>query len=343
VASIGHVAVGMAASRVYHDGRSPGWRSMIAWSALSLLPDADVVGFSMGVEYGDPWGHRGATHSFTMAVAVGLIVAGVAASRARSFRRTAVIASALVASHGLLDSLTDGGLGAALLWPFSLVRYFAPWQPIPVAPIGLAFFTPFGATIALIELALFSPLFLFAFDRWKSLSRTATAAFWVFWFAAVWLTASTDPLRDSVLARVLREDRRTSAGFSEEAFSRISEGTAVEEVRRLLGAPFGEARFYQPKGEPFRPAMTRAVSSLPPDQCLAVVAEYGFVVFTRDAVACSQAGIDEGTSIGDVDRLVGRAPEWCWAYTWSPSESHFRLRALCFDHDKVSLVIRRWE
>ena len=32
--------------------------SIAWWSALSLLPDADVIGFALGVEYGDPWGHR---------------------------------------------------------------------------------------------------------------------------------------------------------------------------------------------------------------------------------------------------------------------------------------------
>ena len=45
---------------------------MAAWSALSLLPDADVIGFSLGVEYGDPWGHRGATHSFAFSLIAGL-------------------------------------------------------------------------------------------------------------------------------------------------------------------------------------------------------------------------------------------------------------------------------
>jgi inner membrane protein len=51
---------------------------MAWWSALSLLPDADVVGFSLGLEYGDPWGHRGATHSLAFALAVAAIV-GLAA------------------------------------------------------------------------------------------------------------------------------------------------------------------------------------------------------------------------------------------------------------------------
>jgi len=43
----------------------------------------------------------------------------------------------VTASHGLLDALTDGGLGVAFLAPFSGERFFFPWQPIEVSPIGL--------------------------------------------------------------------------------------------------------------------------------------------------------------------------------------------------------------
>jgi membrane-bound metal-dependent hydrolase YbcI (DUF457 family) len=39
-------------------------------------------------------------------------------------------------SHPLLDALTNGGRGVALLSPFSNHRYFFPWRPIEVSPIG---------------------------------------------------------------------------------------------------------------------------------------------------------------------------------------------------------------
>ena len=64
MASIGHVAVGMAAARAFHPGPRSRWllfASMLFWSALSMLPDADVIGFQFGIRYSDPWGHRGAT------------------------------------------------------------------------------------------------------------------------------------------------------------------------------------------------------------------------------------------------------------------------------------------
>lgn len=47
-------------------------------------------------------------------------------------------------SHPLLDALTDGGLGVAFFSPFSNERYFFPWTPIRVSPIGGSFFSARG-------------------------------------------------------------------------------------------------------------------------------------------------------------------------------------------------------
>jgi inner membrane protein len=162
MASIGHVAVGMAAARIHRKHQAPSWRSMLWWSALSLLPDADVIGFAMGVRYADPWGHRGATHSFAFAFAVAAGVGLAARSMRLPVRRTWWIATVVLVSHALLDTITDGGLGCALLWPFDLTRYFAPRRPIRVAPIGLAFLSPYGLFVAMTELILFAPLVVFA-------------------------------------------------------------------------------------------------------------------------------------------------------------------------------------
>jgi len=178
MASVGHIAVGMAASRIVNANaltERPSPAAMLFWSALSMLPDADVIGFPLGVRYADEWGHRGATHSLVFAAAVGCAI-GMLAPRFRAAAlRTAVIASLVLASHGLLDTLTDGGLGCALLWPFDRTRYFAPWRPIPVAPIGLGYLSPYGLSVAVTELVLFSPLFLFALTRWTGVRRRRTS------------------------------------------------------------------------------------------------------------------------------------------------------------------------
>src|SRR6187401_1404865 len=113
MAGMGHVAVGMAAAR---------WRarrgaqvelalSMVGWALLSMLPDSDVIGFSFGIPYDSVWGHRGVTHSFAFALLVGGLVALVTRARHRAAVRTGVLASLVVTSHGLLDTLTDGGRG----------------------------------------------------------------------------------------------------------------------------------------------------------------------------------------------------------------------------------------
>ena len=65
-------------------------------------------------------------------------------------------------SHGLLDTLTDGGLGIALLWPFSNERFFAPWTPIPVAPIGARMLTGRGVRVVMTEALQFAPLLVWA-------------------------------------------------------------------------------------------------------------------------------------------------------------------------------------
>jgi inner membrane protein len=120
---------------------SPG---VVALGALcSVLPDADVVGFKLGVAYGDLLGHRGLSHSFVFAAAVaGAFTALVAARRRAAGAPSHALAVGLflflsTASHGLLDTLTDGGLGVALLSPLSEQRLFAPLRPIVVSPISV--------------------------------------------------------------------------------------------------------------------------------------------------------------------------------------------------------------
>jgi inner membrane protein len=163
--SIGHVAIGMAAARYDRRVGATRWTlfsAMVVWSALSLLPDADVVGFHFGVAYGDPLGHRGASHSLAFAALGGCAIGLVARALHRPALRTGILAALVLASHGLLDTLTDGGLGCALLWPFSDERFFAPWRPLPVAPIGRAFLSSWGLRVALWEAAVFAPFFLYA-------------------------------------------------------------------------------------------------------------------------------------------------------------------------------------
>jgi inner membrane protein len=129
---------------------------------LAYAPDLDVVAFDLGIAYHAPWGHRGAVHSPAFAALCGLAlglaarVAGVGAIRA------GVVAGLVMMSHGLLDTLTDGGLGIALGWPLSDQRFFAPVRALPVAPIGIGMVSSRGLQVLATELALFLPLLILA-------------------------------------------------------------------------------------------------------------------------------------------------------------------------------------
>jgi inner membrane protein len=169
MASIGHAIVGAWAARIAPLSGAPG-RDALLLGSLALLPDLDVVAFALCVPYAAPFGHRGASHSLAAAVLVGLASALVARAWGGRAGRVGMVVGLVVASHGLLDALTDGGLGAALLWPFSNERFFAPWRPLPVAPIGARFWSARGLAVAATELAWFLPLLV-----WTGWPRRRTA------------------------------------------------------------------------------------------------------------------------------------------------------------------------
>lgn len=170
--SIGHIAVGAAAGRALTGGKRARPAAVLTlFSAVSLLPDLDGIAFPLGIPYGAPFGHRGASHSLTAAALAGVLCGFAGRGAGLSFRRASVVGAAVAASHGLLDTLTDGGPGVALLWPFSNRRFFAPWRPIPVAPIGLGMLSERGAFVMASEVAIFLPFFLYAFWPREAKSR----------------------------------------------------------------------------------------------------------------------------------------------------------------------------
>ncbi len=103
----------------------------------SMLPDIDVIGFRMGVRYGALWGHRGMTHSLFFAAILASLVAFALSRNLRQGTKTGLLLFVIVASHGVLDAMTNGGLGVAFFSPFDTRRYFLPWMPIAVSPIGI--------------------------------------------------------------------------------------------------------------------------------------------------------------------------------------------------------------
>lgn len=82
------------------------------------------------------------------------------------------------ASHGLLDAMTDGGLGVAFFAPLDNHRYFLPWTPIRVSPIGVGrFFTARGLAVIQSELLwIWLPAGLLAASVWILRRRSSGVA-----------------------------------------------------------------------------------------------------------------------------------------------------------------------
>jgi inner membrane protein len=130
-------------------------RVWVAGAVCSMLPDLDVIGFRFGIHYGDFWGHRGFTHSLAFAALLASVVAFVVFHREAGIGKFSLFAYLFLAtaSHGVLDAITNGGLGVAFFSPFDNTRYFLPWRPVRVSPIGVTrFFTPRGFAILQSEL-----------------------------------------------------------------------------------------------------------------------------------------------------------------------------------------------
>lgn len=322
MAGVGHLAVGMAAARLYRTEQPsarPSLATMLFWSALSFLPDTDVVGFLLGVRYGDQWGHRGATHSIVFSLAVGVVVGMAARTAGKRPLRTGVAASLIVLSHALLDTLTDGGLGCALFWPFDLTRYFAPWTPIPVSPIGLGILSQYGFYVMAVELLLFAPLIWFAL---KPPVRPIVPL--VMWLAGLWLFLSSDPAREHVVRVLLRDRTVFAQGFSDHKLDSIRRGETPADVLARIGPPLWEYLGYDRS-----------------DSCGGVRVEADLVADAFPADLCRARGVQPKAPRRAVE-VLGVPSLDCWFYSRSPDDGYFRARAVCFDGDRVAEIVHRW-
>ena len=127
---------------------------LVAGALCSVIPDLDVVGFEFGIKYGDMLGHRGFTHSIFFAALLAAFITWAFFQKNPGSPLTIFLFLFLsTLSHPLLDALTNGGLGVGLFAPFTNERYFFPYRPIEVSPIGVgAFFSRRGLNVMLSEL-----------------------------------------------------------------------------------------------------------------------------------------------------------------------------------------------
>jgi inner membrane protein len=141
-------------------------RLILLASACAMAPDVDVVGFRFGIRYGDLLGHRGLSHSLAFAVCLSFLAWLAVSPTVVGFAQRAILWLYLflaTASHGVLDAFTDGGLGVAFFSPFDRTRYFFPFRPIEVSPIGARFFSLRGLSVLQSEfLWVWAPFVAFA-------------------------------------------------------------------------------------------------------------------------------------------------------------------------------------
>jgi inner membrane protein len=142
-------------------------RFWVLTAVCTLLPDVDIIGFYFGIKYGDVFGHRGFFHSLTFALLVSLTVVFLTfRSVPRSSKHWWGLLAFfffVTASHGLLDSMTDKGMGVGFFIPFDNTRYFMPWRPVYASPMKISrFFSYSGIEVLTAEIIwIWVPVMLF--------------------------------------------------------------------------------------------------------------------------------------------------------------------------------------
>ncbi len=161
-----HAVAALALGPAFRRAR---WPARVWWAGAlcAVVPDADVLGVFVGVPLGSLFGHRGLTHSLAFAVVLAAVLAPLLVPRGTRLRLWVYLFLA-TASHGVLDAMTDGGIGVALFAPFDAGRYYLPWRPIAVSPLGIRrFLSPRGLSVLTNEaLYLWLPSAIFAATAW---------------------------------------------------------------------------------------------------------------------------------------------------------------------------------
>jgi inner membrane protein len=148
-----HAVAAVALGRAYTTRPLP-LRFWILAAGCAMVPDMDVMGKRFGIDYSDPLGHRGLTHSLLFAMILSSFVVLLAFRKPINgvSRLSLLVFFFLVtASHGVLDAMVDGTLGVAFFAPLSTARYFLPWRPIVSSPVGWSFFSSAGVTVLMNE------------------------------------------------------------------------------------------------------------------------------------------------------------------------------------------------
>lgn len=148
--AFGHAYAALAIESGYSE-KIRNWKFIFLGIFCSILPDADVISFKLGIAYESFWGHRGFSHSILFAFLLGTLICIFFYKQSLKSRiglYYILFFTLCTLSHGILDAMTSGGLGVAFFSPFDNSRYFLPWRPIKVSPIGAGkFFSEWGLRV----------------------------------------------------------------------------------------------------------------------------------------------------------------------------------------------------
>ncbi|WP_192821730.1 metal-dependent hydrolase [Rufibacter sp. LB8] len=166
-----HAFVAFAFSKA-HPLRQHAGKLAAVGAFCAVFPDADVLMFKLGVPYEHVLGHRGFSHSLVFALLLGVAVTWLFFRKipltSKQGMGLVALFTVCTASHALLDAMTSGGLGVAVFSPFDNTRYFLPWRPIQVSPIGVGrFFTQRGVDVLKSEFVYVGiPALCYLFSLW---------------------------------------------------------------------------------------------------------------------------------------------------------------------------------
>ena len=134
----------------------------------AMVPDLDfLMGPLFGVTRESIYSHRGFSHSLFFAIGFGAFAAAWYRQLGVRPLTAFVVCATAMASHGVVDMMTDSGKPVAYLWPLTSSRMFADWRPLPGSSLQqLSFLEEVTSRIGPETVRVIVPLLLAAFIVW---------------------------------------------------------------------------------------------------------------------------------------------------------------------------------
>jgi len=151
----GHITSIIGIKKIFPD-KDFGTKALLLGSLCSIIPDIDVISERFGIISADKYdilAHRGFTHSILFGIIwTTLILLIFHRKEQKKYFILGVFYFICTCSHGILDSMTNGGDGISFFFPINTERYFLPIRVIEVSPLGISsFLSEWGLQILINE------------------------------------------------------------------------------------------------------------------------------------------------------------------------------------------------